>query len=59
MKMTPRMKAALPWLITVVAILGLWHMASDVSVITGVDLRIAVLPLVALFIYLKFFRKAA
>ena len=45
-------------MITVLAVAGLYMMANDLSVITGINLRIVVLPIVATFIYFRFLGKA-
>ncbi len=58
MKMTPVMRTALRLLSAVVVIFGLLLMGRDMRVMTGVDQRLLVLPIIPLYIYLKFFRKA-
>jgi len=58
MKMTPVMRTTLRLLSAVVVIFGLLLMGRDMSVMTGVDQRLLVLPIIPLYIYLKFFRKA-
>ena len=56
--MTPVMRTALRLLSAVVVIFGLLLMGRDMRVMTGVDQRLLVLPIIPLYIYLKFFRKA-